>query len=189
MRVRLANGVHGPVIDLLTKFEDSVIEKKGGHVPVSPDFRNYKQKVLDYLLQNSDDSTIEKIKTLQPITTFELKHLEQILNGLGTEEDFTKYAKGMTPAAFIRQLVGLDNKTINEKLAEWEHAYRFNSIQQEFIREIVSFVRQNGDIVPMDLISRDPFRTTYNPDNFNEKTGALLSIVKMFHDVIAPEAA
>lgn len=178
----------GPVIDLLTKFEDTVIEKNGGHVPVSPDFRNYKQKVIDYLLQNSDDPILEKIKTLKPITLYDLRHLEEILNGLGSEEDFAKYARGMSPAAFIRQLVGLDNKTINELLSRWEHDYQFNSIQQEFIKEIVSFVRQNGDIVPMDLISRDPFRTTYNPDDFNEKTGALLSIVKMFHDVIAPAA-
>ena len=176
----------GPVIDLLTKFEDTVIEKNGGHVPVSPDFRNYKQKVIDYLLQNSDDPILEKIKTLKPITLYDLRHLEEILNGLGSEEDFAKYARGMSPAAFIRQLVGLDNKTINELLSRWEHDYQFNSIQQEFIKEIVSFVRQNGDIVPMDLISRDPFRTTYNPDDFIEKTGALLNIVKMFHDVIAP---
>ena len=177
-----------PVIDLLTKFEDSVIEKRGGHVPVSPDFRNYKQKVLDYLLQNGDDPTIEKIKTLQQITIFELKHLEEILNSLGTEEDFTRYARGMTPAAFIRQLVGLDNKTINSMLSQWEHVYQFNSIQQEFIKEIVSFVRQNGDIVPRDLLNRDPFRTTFNPDDFNGKQDALFNIVTMFHDVIAPAA-
>jgi len=41
----------------------------------------------------------------------------------------------------------------------------------------------------MDLISRDPFKTTYDPDKFNEKTSALLNIVKMFHDVIAPDVA
>ena len=177
-----------PVIDLLTKFEDSVIEKRGGHVPVSPDFRNYKQKVLDFLLQNGDDPTIEKIKTLQQITIFELKHLEEILNSLGTEEDFTRYARGMSPAAFIRQLVGLDNKTINSMLSQWEHDYQFNSIQQEFIKEIVSFVRQNGDIVPRDLLNRNPFRTTFNPDDFNGKQDALFNIVTMFHDVIAPAA-
>lgn len=177
------------VIEALSNFKDTVIEKKGGHVPVSPDFRNYKQKVLDYLLQNADDPTIEKIKTLQPISVLELKYLEEILNSLGTEDDYVKYASGMQPAAFIRQLVGLDNRTINEKLAAWEHDYQFNSIQQEFIKEIVNFVRQNGDIVPMDLLNRDPFKTTFNPDNFKEKTKALMNIVKMFHDVIAPEAA
>ena len=177
------------VIEALSNFKDTVIEKKGGHVPMSPDFRNYKQKVLDYLLQNADDPTIEKIKTLQPISVLELKHLEEILNSLGTEDDYVKYASGMQPAAFIRQLVGLDNRTINEKLAAWEHDYQFNSIQQEFIKEIVNFVRQNGDIVPMDLLNRDPFKTTFNPDNFKEKTKALMNIVKMFHDVIAPEAA
>lgn len=173
----------------LSNFQDTLIEKKGGHVPVSPDFRNYKQKVLDYLLEHYDDPVIEKIKTLKPISTYELKHLEQILFELGSEQDFEKYAKGMAPAAFIRQLVGLDNKTINEKLSEWEHDYQFFFIQQEFIVAIVNFVRQNGDIVPMDLISRDPFRTTYDPDVFSEKTGALLKIVKMFHDVITPESA
>ena len=178
-----------PIIDLLTKFQDSLIEKKGGHVPVSPDFRNYKQKVLDYLFQNSDDPIIEKIKTLQPISLFDLQHLEGILMSLGNEEDYDRYAKGMSPAAFIRQLVGLDNKTINEMLSQWEHDYQFIGIQQEFIREIVSFVRQNGDIVPMDLITRDPFKTTYDPDVFNEKNGALLQIVKMFHDVITPVTA
>ena len=43
-----------------------------------------------------------------------------------------------------------------------------------------------GNILPRDLISRDPFKTTFNPDDFDEKTGALMSIVKMFHEVIAP---
>lgn len=175
------------VIDLLTNFQDTLIEKKGGHVPLAPDFRNFKQKVLDYLLQNTDDPTLEKLKKLEPITLDELKHLEEILNSLGTEEEFAKYANGMAPAAFIRQLVGLDNKTINEMLAKWERDYQFNSLQQEFIREIVNFVRQNGDILPRDLLSRDPFKTTFNPDDFDEKTGALLSIVQMFHEVITPQ--
>ncbi len=178
-----------PVINLLTRFEDNLIVKQGGVVPPSPDFRNYKQKVLDYLLENKDDPTIEKIKTLKPISLYELKHLEQVLNSLGSEEEFIKYAKGMSPAAFIRQLVGLDNKTINEMLAQWEHDYQFNSLQQEFIKEIVTFVRQNGDIVPIDLVNRDPFRTSFDPHDFNEKTQALMGIVKMFHDVITPQVA
>ena len=175
------------VTNLLTDFQDTLIEKKGGHVPLAPDFRNFKQKVLDYLLQNTDDPTLEKLRTLEPISVEELKHLEEILNSLGTEEELNEYANGMSPAAFIRQLVGLDNKTINEMLAKWERDYQFNSLQQEFIGEIVNFVRKNGDILPMDLISRDPFKTMFNPDDFDEKTGALMSIVKMFHEVITPK--
>ena len=180
---------HGPVIDLLTGFSDKLIEKKGGHVPVSPDFRNYKQKVVDFFVQGNEAAIIEKIKKLEPISLYELKRLEGILKDLGPEEEYNKYVKGMEPAAFIRQLVGLDNKTINEKLAQWEHDYQFNSLQQEFIKEIVNFVRQNGDIVPMDLIEKDPFKKTYDPDEFEGKVSNLLNIVSLFHSVIAPRAA
>ncbi|MBQ3927026.1 MAG: DEAD/DEAH box helicase family protein, partial [Clostridia bacterium] len=118
----------GPVLNLVTGFEDTLIEKQGGHIPVTPDFRNYKQKVLDYLIEHSDSPVLEKIKTLQPITVEEVKELEDILfNKLGTRDDFNRYAKDMSVGAFIRQLIGLDNEAINKLLFEWENKYQFNS--------------------------------------------------------------
>jgi len=70
--------------------EDEIIDKEN-----PPDFfidiRTYKEKVIDYILEHSDNATIRKIKNIDPINAADLKELERILwDELGTREDYQK---------------------------------------------------------------------------------------------------
>ena len=57
-------------------------------------------------------------------------------------------------------------------------------MQEEFIHQIVNYVRQNGDIAPNNLINSDPFRNVEYTELFEEKTKAVYDIVKTLHNAI-----
>ena len=53
------------------------------------DIRTYKEKVIDYLAEHTDNETIRKIQNLDPITGEDLAELERILwHELGTAEEY-----------------------------------------------------------------------------------------------------
>lgn len=171
-----------------SNFIDYVIEKVGGE-KVVVSFKNYKQKVLDYLLEHSDSTMVRKIKNIEPLTSEDISNLEHVLcHDLGTVDDYENEAKGLSVGVYIRQMIGMDNDVINEKLSKWFSEYHFNAQQQEFIQEVVNFVRQNGDINYNDLNYSKPFDQYDFTEIFND-TNPLYNIVGMFHNTVCPVTA
>ena len=122
------------------------------------DIRTYREKVIDYLAENLDNTTIQKIKNLEPIDANDLRELERILwHELGTKEDYQSVTDIDNLAAFIRSIVGIDQTVINEKFGEFLNDNVLNSTQQEFVKAIIDYARENGDIVAEDLIDKAPF--------------------------------
>lgn len=168
----------------LSNFADYVIEKSSGS-GVTLTFKNYKQKILDYLTQNNDSPIITKIKNLEPLNSDDIKELENVLcNQLGNKDDFEREAKGLSVSVYIRQIVGMDNEVINQKLSQWFSQYNFNSQQQDFIKEIVNFVRQNGDINFENLSVSNPFMNMDYTEIFDD-TEPLYNIISIFHNCVA----
>lgn len=136
---------------------DEVEEKE----PVEPaiiDIRTYKEKVVDYLADNMDNITINKIKNLEPINAGDLKELERILwHELGTKEEYKSATDIDNLAVFIRSIVGIEQSVINEKFGDFLNDNVLNSAQQEFVKAIIDYVKENGDIVAEDLIEKAPF--------------------------------
>ncbi len=129
--------------------------------PIEPtiiDIRTYKEKVIDYLAENMDNATINKIKNLEPIDADDLRELERILwHELGTKEEYKSATDIDNLAAFIRSIVGIEQSVINEKFGDFLNDNVLNSNQQEFVKAIIDYVRENGDIVADDLIEKAPF--------------------------------
>ena len=122
------------------------------------DIRTYKEKVIDYILEHHENETIQKIKNIEPIDASDLKELERILwEELGTKDDYHKATDIPNLAAFIRSIVGVDQTAINEKFGAFLNDNVMNSQQQEFVKAIIDYVRENGDIEVDDLIERSPF--------------------------------
>ena len=122
------------------------------------DIRTYKEKVIDYLAENLDNITINKIKNLEPIDANDLKELERILwHELGTQEEYRAATDIDNLAAFIRSMVGIEQSVVNEKFGDFLNDNVLNSNQQEFVKAIIDYVRENGDIVADDLIEKSPF--------------------------------
>lgn len=150
------------------------------------DIRTYKEKVIDYLAENTNNPTILKIRNLEPINADDLKELERVLwEELGTKDEYDKITDIDNLAAFIRSIVGIEQEAINEKFGEFLSGNVFNSQQQEFVKSIIDYVRENGDINVNDLIEKSPFDNYDIITMFGPQAHILRSIVDIMHNSIA----
>ena len=168
-------------IDIEDYIEDSDFSVEG----TGFDIRTYRQKVIDYLAENSSLPVINKIKNLEPITNEDLNELHRILCvELGTEEDYWKEINIPNFAVFIRSLIGISQEAVNEKFGEYLNGNNFNSSQQEYIKDIISYVRENGDITKEDLVETEQFRRRNLLDIFGASVPAVVEIVNILHNSI-----
>ena len=153
------------------------------------DIRTYREKVIDYIAEHSDSEVIQKIQRLEKINADDLKELERILwNELGTKDDYEKSTDIDNLAVFVRSLVGLNQDDINEKFGEFLSGNTLNAQQQEFVKAIINYVRENGDISREDLIEKAPFDNYDILTLFGENISAVLQIVNVIHNSVSVAA-
>lgn len=149
------------------------------------DIRTYKEKVLDYLAKHTENTTIHKIQNLEQIDIDDLHELERILwHELGTQEEYHKITDIENLAAFIRSIVGVEQNAINEKFGQFLNENVLNSQQQEFVKAIIDYVRENGDICTEDLIEKSPFDSYDIVSLFGSNITIITSIVNQIHGSI-----
>ena len=149
------------------------------------DIRTYKEKVIDYLAANEDNATIRKIQNLEQIDLADLKELERILwHDLGTVDEYHKETEIDNLAAFIRSIVGVEQEAINKKFGEFLSDNVMNSSQQEFVKAIIDYVRENGDIQVEDLIEKSPFANYDILELFGTNIRFITQIVNTMHNSI-----
>lgn len=124
---------------------------------------SYKQKVLEYLTNQLDgNSILQKIIHIEKLEKKDILELENILwKELGTKEDYDKYTNnvfvGGNVAVFIRSIVGIDRKIAVDKFSQFLSDNTLNSQQQEYLKTIINYVCENGDIT-REIITNDiPF--------------------------------
>lgn len=177
---------HGPspIIDIDVEDETEPNGDGGGNGGI--DIRTYREKVLDYLAAHSDSEVIQKIQKLEKIDADDLKELERILwQELGTKDDYEQSTNIDNLAVFVRSLVGLNQDAINEKFGEFLNGNILNAQQQEFVKAIINYVRENGDISREDLIEKSPFDNYDILTLFGENIVAVLQIVNAIHDSVS----
>lgn len=149
------------------------------------DIRTYKEKVIDYLAEHTDNETIRKIQNLDPITGEDLAELERILwHELGTAEEYYDATDIDNLAVFIRSIVGVEQQAVNEKFGEFLNDNVLNSQQQEFVKVILDYVRENGDIRAEDLIEKSPFDNYDILELFGQNITIITNIVNRIHSSV-----
>ena len=149
------------------------------------DIRTYKEKVIDYLIEHTDNPTIKKIRNIEPINAEDVKELERILwNELGTKTEYEKEVHTNNLAAFIRSIVGVEQEAINEKFGQFLTGNILNSQQQEFLKSIIDYVRENGDIQMEDIIEKSPFDNYDVLTLFGPNVEVIKHIVNAMHNSI-----
>lgn len=149
------------------------------------DIRTYREKVIDYLASHTDSAVIQKIQKLEKINADDLKELERILwQELGTKDEYEDSTDIDNLAVFIRSLVGVSQDTINEKFGEFLNGNTLNAQQQEFVKGIIDYVRENGDIRREDLIEKSPFDQQFVGDLFGENISIVIQIVDYIHSCV-----
>ena len=178
----LEGGGKKPIdVDISDEAEGSEFDGDGGII----DIRTYREKVIDYLVEHSDNAVLKKIQRLEKINYDDLKELERILwEELGTKEEYESSTDIDNLAAFVRSLIGLSQEAINEKFGDYLNGNVLNAQQQEFIRAIINYVRENGDIRKEDLLEKSPFDNYNIISLFGDNISSLLTIVGILHDSV-----
>lgn len=162
--------------------EDTVIDK-GPAETLLP--RTYKQKIVDYLAEHRSHPAIQKIVNIEQLTREDIVELERIMwKELGTKEEYQKYVAsgnmlcGDSVAAFVRSQVGVDRAKALEAFSSFIGNNVLNSMQEEYLKTIITYVCSNGDITPATLMTKAPF------DAYKWQTvfGQHLICVKQFVD-------
>lgn len=153
---------------------------------------SYKQRVIDYLAKNKNLPVLQKIFRMEKLEHADIIELERICwKELGTKEEYQKYIErgqmicGDCVAAFIRSQIGVDRKIALEKFSEFLSDNILNTTQEEYIKTIISYVCENGDIQPKTLLEDTPFRDFDWVETFGQNLISVKKYVEDFHSLIA----
>ena len=125
---------------------------------------SYRQRVMDWLKNNRDLPVLKKLFSLEQLTHADIIQLETICwRDLGTKEEYQTYVRGCKMlcgdivAAFIRSIIGIDREKASQRYADFLTDTALNPDQEEYLKTIISYVCENGDITSNDLINVEPF--------------------------------
>jgi len=122
------------------------------------DLKNYKMKAEFYVRQNQDNAVIAKLKTNKPLTSADVKALEEILwSELGTKQDYENEYGSKPLGEFVREIVGLDMNAAKEAFAEFLNNTSLDSYQIYFVNQIVEYIVHNGLMKDLSVLQDAPF--------------------------------
>ena len=169
---------------------DEIVDSSFIPDDTSIDIRTYREKVIDYLSENSDSPVVKKIHNLEPLNDSDLEELEKVLwHELGSKDDYQKETHADNLAVFVRSLIGISQGSVNEKFGKYLSDNRLNSMQQEFIKNIIEYVRENGDIELDDIVNNEPFSDYDLNELFGKDYVVVVDIVKLLHNAILGNVA
>lgn len=145
---------------IYTNLEDSDISIVINEPMITSNYgTSYRRRVESFICENKHQLTISKLATNNPITTKELKMLEDILfdgEERGTREDFEKEFGKEPLGVFIRHIIGLDIKAAQDAFSDFLQAGNLRADQMTFIQNIITYLTKNGTIEPS-MLFESPF--------------------------------
>lgn len=142
-----------------TNFEDDLLSMEWKESELENDeLKNYKAKAEFYIRQHQDNVVIAKLKTNQPLTSYDISTLEDILwNEVGTKQDY-EHEYGQKPLGeLVREIVGLDMNAAKEAFSEYLTSTSLDSRQIYFVNQIVEYIVHNGMMKELSVLQELPF--------------------------------
>ena len=142
-----------------TNFSDEILTMDWNKSELeSDDLKNYKLKAEFYIRQNQDNEVIAKLKSNEPLTSEDLKVLEDILwSELGTRQDYENEYGSKPLGEFVREIVGLDMHAAKEAFAAFLTDTSLDSRQIYFVNQIVEYIVHNGLMKDLSVLQDAPF--------------------------------
>lgn len=149
----------GPKIIYDTNFADEILAMKWKESELeNDDLKNYKAKAEYYVRQHQDNEAIAKLKSNKPLTSEDIKNLENILwSEIGTKQDYEAEYGEKPLGEFVREIVGLDMTAAKEAFAEYLDETNLDSRQIYFVNQIVEFIVHNGMMKDLSVLQEPPF--------------------------------
>jgi type I restriction enzyme R subunit len=158
-----------------TDFEDERGDDTHIDLPgfaVGTDEAKFRAKAQAFLRQHLEHASVKKLRTNQPLTTSDLRDLEQLLvaGGVGGEDEIRRAAvdaQGL--GILVRYLVGMDRAAAKGALGNFAGGKTLTANQLEFISLIIDHLAEHG-IVELATLYESPFTdvTPRGPDGLFE---------------------
>ncbi len=150
---------------------------------------SYKERVMDYLIEKSDNPVFKKIRNLEQLDAMDIRELERIFwQELGTKEDYERFTAnalyGGNIAAFIRSVTHVDYSVAIQKFQSLIQGEELNSTQLDYLHSIIAYVSQYGDIEAQKMTQTEPFRHFDWIGAFGDKASHVVSFINDLHNVI-----
>ena len=154
-----------------TDFEDERGDDKHIELPgfvVGTDEAKFLAKARTFLRQHLDYAAVTKLRTNLPLTTSDLRDLEQLLvaGGVGDEDEIRRAAMDAQGLGLlVRFLVGMDRAAAKEALGNFAAGKTLTANQLEFVNLIIDHLAEHG-IVELATLYESPFTdvTPRGPD-------------------------
>lgn len=128
---------------------------------------------------------------MEKLTSTDIRELEKICwKELGIKDDYEKFiAKsnmicGDSVGAFIRAQIGVDIHVAMERFSQFLSDTTLNSLQEEYIKSIIAYVCDNGDITTSTLIEEESFAQYEWIDTFGQNVVAVRNYVNELHNIV-----
>ncbi|WP_302352156.1 type I restriction-modification enzyme R subunit C-terminal domain-containing protein [Leyella stercorea] len=149
----------------------------------------YKQRVIDYLAENSNNETLRKIQNFEQLTAADIQELERIFfEELGTKDEYNALTEGNpyknNVAAFIRVINGIDHNKALQIYQQFVDGYNLTSEQEQYLKNIIDYVSMNGDIETKNFMEY-PLKQYNWRTIFGDHFVNLKDFIKQIHGVIS----
>ena len=142
-----------------TDFDDEILSIDWNESELdSDDLKNYKAKAEYYVRQHQDNAVIAKLKSNVPLTSADVKVLEEILwSEIGTRQEYQAEYGEKPLGEFVREIVGLDMNAAKNAFAEYLDETHLDSRQIYFVNQIVEYIVHNGMMKDLSVLQEAPF--------------------------------
>lgn len=142
-----------------TNFDDEILSIEWNESELeNDDLKNYKAKAEFYVRQHQDNAVIAKLKSNIPLSSTDVKELEEILwSEVGTKEDYEAEFGEKPLGEFVREIVGLDMSAAKAAFAEYLNDVNLDSRQIYFVNQIVEYIVHNGLMKDLSVLQESPF--------------------------------
>jgi len=142
---------------VFTDFEDERGNDRHIDLPgfaVGTDAARFRAKAQAFLRRHLDHAAVKKLRTNQPLTTSDLRDLEQLLaaGGVGEEAEIRRAAADAQGLGLlVRFLVGMDRTAAKEALSTFAGGKTLTANQIEFVNLIIDHLTEHGFMEPATL--------------------------------------
>lgn len=162
--------------EIITDFRDKILilgdADKDRPFSVT-EFKSYRERAMDFVKSHIGEGPYAKIYGFEELKKDDYDSIKHDLEGLdaaGFGDAFPSLDNAVT---FIRKTLGLSDTGISNFLSEEEKA-GFSGNQISYIREMLKFISENGDITREDLLNPDlDFSELFNSKEINDVFDAL----------------
>ena len=142
-----------------TNFDDEILSMDWNESELeNDDLKNYKAKAEFYVHQHQDNAVIAKLKSNIPLSSADVKVLEEILwSEVGTKADYEAEFGEKPLGEFVREIVGLDMSAAKEAFAKYLNDVNLDSRQIYFVNQIVEYIVHNGLMKDLSVLQESPF--------------------------------